>query len=270
MRFIYPQGKEKALTFSYDDGQIYDRRLVEILNRHGLKGTFHLNSGTLAQDRQHEIFIGCDEVAELYVGHEVAVHGVQHRNLPTLTSPQAVNEILEDRRALEKLTGGMVQGMSYAFGNYSEEIIHILKDIGIKYSRTVVSTNGFFPPADFLAWHPTCHHSGNLTELGKSFLAGPGYVELPIMYVWGHSYEFNANNNWNVIEDFAELMEGKDDIWYATNGEICEYILAARSQEFSGDGLTVKNPTATVIWLRKDGGEAMKIHPGETVYIGER
>lgn len=270
MRFIYPEEKEKALTFSYDDGQIHDRKLVEILNRHGLRGTFHLNSGTLAQDRQHNVFICSDEVAELFAGHEVAVHGVQHRNLPTLTGPQVVNEILEDRRTLEKLSGGLVQGMSYAFGNYSEEVIRILKNLGIKYSRTVVSTNGFFPPADFMAWHPTCHHNGRLMELGKSFLAGLGYVELPIMYVWGHSFEFDRNNDWNVIEEFAELVEGKDDIWYATNGEICDYVMAVRSLEYSGDGLTLRNPTATVIWLRKDSGEVMKIHPGETVYIGER
>ena len=155
MRFVYPEGKNKALTFSYDDGQIHDRKLVEILNRHGMKGTFHLNSGMLAQDRNHDVFLAADEVAELFAGHEVAVHGVQHRNLPSLSGNQVVNEILEDRRALEKLTGGMVQGMSYAFGNYSEEVMGILGKLGIKYSRTVISTNGFFPHADFLAWHPT-------------------------------------------------------------------------------------------------------------------
>lgn len=37
----YPHWKEKAVTFSYDDGQIYDRRLVEIFDRYGLKA----NSG---------------------------------------------------------------------------------------------------------------------------------------------------------------------------------------------------------------------------------
>lgn len=65
MRFVYPEGKNKALTFSYDDGQIHDRKLVEILNRHGMKGTFHLNSGMLAQDRNHDVFLAADEVAEL-------------------------------------------------------------------------------------------------------------------------------------------------------------------------------------------------------------
>ena len=40
-------GKMKALTFSYDDGTLQDRRLVEIFNKYGLKATFNLNSGLL-------------------------------------------------------------------------------------------------------------------------------------------------------------------------------------------------------------------------------
>ncbi len=41
----YPGGKHKALTMSYDDGRTQDRRLVDIFNQNGIKGTFHLNSG---------------------------------------------------------------------------------------------------------------------------------------------------------------------------------------------------------------------------------
>ena len=43
----FKDGKRHCLTFSYDDGGTADERLVEILNRYGMKGTFHLNSGTL-------------------------------------------------------------------------------------------------------------------------------------------------------------------------------------------------------------------------------
>ena len=46
-RFTFPEGKDKALTFSYDDGNIADKRLVSIFNNYGLKATFHLNSGML-------------------------------------------------------------------------------------------------------------------------------------------------------------------------------------------------------------------------------
>ena len=204
MRFVYPNGKRKALTFSYDDAQVFDRELIRIFNKYEVKGTFHLNSGTLSDKKDGtEFFISKEEVPELYKGHEVAVHGVEHRNLPNLNKSQMVVEIGEDRKALEKLTGYLVQGMSYAFGSYNDQVVEVLETLGIKYSRTVRATNGFFPPESFLTWHPTCHHAGNLMELGQRFLDTPDYIELPLMYVWGHSYEFGNINDYSLIENFT-------------------------------------------------------------------
>lgn len=268
MRFVFPQGKRKALTFSYDDGQVFDRELVAIFNKYGVKGTFHLNSGSLGSgEEEKEVFINKSEVATLYKGHEVAVHGVEHRNLPTLSKHQMVIEIEEDRKTLEKLTGDFVQGMSYAFGSYSGEIIEVIKPLGIKYSRTVNATHGFFPPADLMAWHPTCHHDGPLERLGNEFLDVPDYIELPIMYVWGHSYEFGNKGDFSVIDKFCEKMSGKEDIWYATNLEICNYLQATRSQEFSADGRTMKNPTAISVWVSTSEG-IVEVKPGESKFVG--
>ena len=267
MRFVYPNGKRKALTFSYDDAQRFDRELVEIFNKYGVKGTFHLNSGTLSDTHDGtEFFISKEEVPTLYKGHEVAVHGVEHRNLPNLSKSQMVMEIEEDRKALEKLTGSFVQGMSYAFGSYNDQVVEVLKVLGIKYSRTVKATNGFFPPEDFLTWHPTCHHDGNLMELGKRFLNTPDYIELPLMYVWGHSFEFGNKNDYSVIDAFCEMMSGKEDIWYATNLEICDYINATRNQEFSADGMTMKNPTATSVWINTKEG-IVEVKPGQVISL---
>ena len=47
MRF--PGFKYKALTLSYDDDVIFDKKLMEILDKHGLKCTFNLNSGLFAE-----------------------------------------------------------------------------------------------------------------------------------------------------------------------------------------------------------------------------
>lgn len=38
MRFL--GGKSKALTLSYDDGVKQDKRLIDIMKKNGLKGTF--------------------------------------------------------------------------------------------------------------------------------------------------------------------------------------------------------------------------------------
>ena len=58
----FPGGRAKALTMSYDDGKIYDERLVEIFDKNGIKGTFHLNSAYFGNPGKIE----ASEVAELY------------------------------------------------------------------------------------------------------------------------------------------------------------------------------------------------------------
>ena len=47
MEYLYPGGLATAITFRYDDGQVYDRRLIEIFTQAGFQGTFPLISGTL-------------------------------------------------------------------------------------------------------------------------------------------------------------------------------------------------------------------------------
>jgi peptidoglycan/xylan/chitin deacetylase (PgdA/CDA1 family) len=266
MRFVYPHGKRKALTFSYDDAQVFDRRLVAIFNQYGLKATFHINSGTLRKDEKgDEAFISAEEVRELYAGHEISCHGVEHRNLSTISWQEVLTELTEDRRSLEQLAGYMVQGMSYAFGNYSLRVKEIASSVGIKYARTVAATKSYFPPADFLEWHPTCHHNEAL-ELAEQFINIYDFYELPLMYVWGHSFEFDRQDNWNVIEELAAKLSGHEDIWYATNMEICNYLLATRQQEFSMDACQMHNPTATNVWLRTSS-QLLCVAPGETVQI---
>jgi len=262
MKYFYPEGKRKALTFSYDDGQVHDIRLAEILRSHGLKGTFNLNSGTLA-DEDKCMFVNKNKLTEIYEGHEIAVHGVEHKDLGNCTDTEIIAEITNDRIALERLTGSPVQGMAYAYGTYNEHIMSLIKACGIKYSRTVGENPYFSIPNDFLAWNSTIHHSHNLMEKGEEFLKLPTWKELPIMYVWGHSFEFAGDDSWHIIEEFAEKMQGRDDIWYATNGEIYDYLRDIRRLEFSADGKMVKNPTTTTIWYYGVNEQPECIKPGE-------
>jgi len=64
------------------------------------------------------------------------------------------------------------------------------------------------------------------------------------------------------------MMSHQEGVWYATNLEICDYITAVRAQEFSADGLTMRNPTAQTIWVTtKDG--LLTVAPGACVRMGE-
>ena len=94
----FPGGKHKVLTFSYDDGKLEDRRLVEIFNKNGLRGTFNLNTGI----DQPDIRIPKDEWKDLYAGHEVAVHTCTHPTIARCPDNEIVYEILNNRMELEK------------------------------------------------------------------------------------------------------------------------------------------------------------------------
>ena len=261
----FPGGKHKVLTMSYDDGRSYDRRLVEIFNRYGIKGTFHLNAGLLGKDA-HSDKVSFDEIKELYKGHEVSCHTYTHPTIERCPLPQVVQQIIEDRKLLEDAVGYPVRGMSYPNGSYSEDIKKLLPACGIEYSRVVGNTDSFAMPTDLFEWKSTCHHNHNLMENAERFIALFKRQYLYMMYVWGHSYEFNDRDNWDHIEEFCKMIGGREDIWYATNIEIVDYMNAAKNLKFSARGNMVYNPSAINVWISVDGN-ICEIPSGRTVEI---
>ena len=259
---LYPGGKPKCLTMSYDDGSADDRRLVSIFDKYGIRGTFHLNSGNL----DHGGRLTSAELPELFKNHEISCHSVTHPFLERIPRDEAVAEILNDRRNLEAACGYVVRGMSYPYGSYTEELIKNLRSVGMEYSRTTRSTGCFGLPEDFMKWHPTTHHSGGVLEKLEEFEKLPRPY-LSLFYVWGHSFEFARNDNWDLIERFCEKAANHDDVWYATNIEIVDYIAALKALRFSADSATVYNPSAVVCYISVDG-QAVKIPAGETVKLG--
>lgn len=280
-RLLWPGGKRKALTFSYDDGITQDYRLLELLNQYGEKCTFNLNSGLLGtqgtvaagkKEVSHNK-IGKEEIMSCYVGHEIASHGRYHMSLTGMDSARCAQEILTCRQELEEITGHPLTGYAYAFGACDDHIVAALKTCGIVYARTIEATHKFDIPDDFLKWNPTCHHDDErLFELAEEFLSDEMYFSFfspaKLFYVWGHSYEFDQNDNWEHMEEFLRYMSGRDDVWYAVNGEIWQYVQAYRRLVFSADSTYVYNPSCISVWL---GGiftkSYIEVKPGETVRL---
>ncbi|MCI6655733.1 MAG: polysaccharide deacetylase family protein [Clostridium sp.] len=217
----------KALTFSYDDGIEQDRKLVEIFNKYGMKATFNLNTGIQTPESNFEIegvYINRmkqEGLEELYRGHEIATHGLTHAAPTGMTKEQLDKEFLTDMSNIERIYGTYPVGMAYAYGCVDDEVVKYLKSIGIKYGRTVEASHSFEIPKEPLKLKATCHHDDDmLFELAEKFLkAEQEENEQMLFYVWGHSYEFDVNNNWDRIEEFCKMMSGKADIFYGTNRE---------------------------------------------------
>lgn len=140
--------KLKAVTFSYDDGVEQDKRLIQLLDRYGLKCTFNLNSGFLGAkgSARRTIFgttstVSCnkvpmDEIKQVYINHEVASHTVNHPTLRELPDDKVLAEVLEDAVSLEKITGKKVYGLAYPNGYGLPDPIVYEKLTGIKYVPT--------------------------------------------------------------------------------------------------------------------------------------
>lgn len=275
-RFMkFPGNVSRALTLSYDDGVDADIRLMNILDKKGIKCTFNINSalfapeGTVYPEGQAACRMTLKQIIDTYKnsGHEVAVHASTHAFLDHLTTAEVVEEVISDRKALENIFSTIIRGMAYPFGTFNDTVVDALKSCGIAYSRTTVSTHNFNIPTDWLRMGATCHHADKqLFELCDKFFEEDRYGRPRLFYLWGHSYEFNAADNWDTIERFAEKMGGRDDVWYATNIEIYDYIQAYNSMQVSADGKIYKNVSSQNLYFVCDGIDYM-IKSGETLVI---
>ena len=269
MRF--PEGKFKAVTFSYDDGVSADMRLVQIFNKYGLKGTFNLNNRLFDCQSWHNRMNEEQTYLTFVNGpHEIALHGARHIFMDKVPLPEAVNELVQNRVYLENKFGRIVRGMAYAYNGYTDNIIKTLPALGVKYARTTDDSHDFSLPQNFFEWRPTIHHrSPEFPELAKKFLNGEPHRERKhreswLFYLWGHSYEFDDDNNWELIENFANSVAADGGIWNATNIEIYEYITAYRALVFSIDGERVYNPSAIPVWIELRD-KIYKINPAQTL-----
>lgn len=227
-------GKKKAVTFSYDDGVLQDRRMIEILNRYGLKATFNINSGLLGLTRTLKLntdvgvvdhsSVKAENVKFIYDGHEVAAHTRTHPFLPKQTDAEITRQVEEDRLALSEMVGYEVIGMAYPCGgiNNDDHVAQIIrKTTGVRYARTITSTHSFDLQNNLYQFNPTLHHDEAFQQLDliENFLNAE-FESPALLYIWGHSYEFDAGNTWDAFEELCRLLSGRQDVFYGTNKEV--------------------------------------------------
>ncbi len=274
VEMLFPGGKPKALILSFDDGMVADRRLVRLMNEYGLIGTFHLNSNKLGT----KDYLTKEEIKVVYKGHEISAHTVNHPNLTNISRAEVLYEVGADRRELERLSGKLVRGMAYPFGNYNDSVIELIHSLGIEYARTVEDTYAFGIPNEFLKWHPTIHQFGKAyftpdnPENDKKELAGFYQVvnhflntdSLALMDVWGHSWENDgAGDRWNEMEKFFKMVSGNPDIYYTTQIGLVDYITAFKNLKFTLDKSMVTNLSSINVFIKMKG-KALKIEAGST------
>ena len=254
------EGKTHAVIFSFDDARTEDRRLVEILNRYGLKATFHINSGKLDSKRN----ITTNELMHLYKNHEIALHGQSHARLSTCHPIAIIKELLDDRVALEKITENIITGFAYPYGDVNDVAYNSIKSCGIEYARTTNNTLGCKFPQDFLLWNPSCHMYNADSSIEHFFnkMQYPG--DSPLLLIWGHSFELERDNKWDNFESLCKKVSNISEVWYTTCADFLSYNNAVKSLRVSADETKVENPSGIPVWISVNNsplkiGEAKQI-----------
>ena len=145
----YPQWKLKALSFSYDDGNIADRKLIEIFNRFGMHGTFHIPSAWLTDPKRSVSRVKEAEIKTLYSGHEVSGHGAKHVTLTLVKPARIAGELDGDITTWQRITGKKLIGYACFITclNFSDwfwaNIIRFAKNDG--FIGTLSAIVVFFP-----------------------------------------------------------------------------------------------------------------------------
>lgn len=277
IKLLFSGGKTKAFVFSSDDGPVQDRRLVALLNKYQLKGTFHLNSNKLNSPN----YLQKEEIKNLFKGHEVSVHSMNHPGLSGLPPAEIRSEIFGDKLALEKIAGASVRGMAYPFGNYNDEVVEIAKTSGMEYARIVDETRNFSLPDDFLRWKPSTHQFGKayyeaknlendqkelalFNQLTADFLRSD---TLALYTVWGHSWEMGDNDaKWNDLETCFKQIAKNKEVVALTMLEVLDYLKAYAQLQVSKTDNFIYNPSAITVFVSV-AGKTYKISAGKRLKL---
>jgi len=277
VKYSYPGFLQKAVTFSYDDLRIdCDPMLMSIFSKYGIKATFNLVTNKLTGPQKH---IEVEPARSMYEGFDTISHSYSHP-LMYLTSPKeesngntiqpmTLDEVTSDiKRGQEDMTllcGKEPIGFVWPFtdprgrSDYQDILDFIRNQTNIKYIRPTGGTGTFAYPEDWYSWKATCHHNSIPEHLPQFLNADPG-DDLLLFSIWGHSYEFNYDENtvsnklnWDDIDRYAKILGEDDTIWKADNTEIYNYKTAVDNIWVDYNDDTIINESDVDIYLIVNG-----------------
>ena len=190
---------KKIFVFSFDDGTVHDIKMISILNKYGLKGTFNLNSGLanyVWYNNGVAIYrLDLNEYKYIYDGHEIASHSLAHTHMTERSDEDVVYEVKQDIENLENIFQRKITSFAFPFSDFSQREIDLIKNNNELTNIRV-------------------------TELFKAFKKLDG----GLFIFAGHSYDFYMNNSFDQLEQFVKELSKCKDIEVMTMQEMVEYI----------------------------------------------
>ena len=216
---------KKFFTLSFDDGVEHDKKVITLMKKYGLRGTFNLNAGLLGYKPRFANIsrIPEDEIKQVYEGNEVASHGYKHEYLRFLSKRRLEESITSDVNELSKLLGYQIKGHAYPFDAHTVRMNSCLRELGIIYTRRALGKGNFSFPVDPYKYMATCwFNAKNIFSIIDEFVAAKPEKENMLFMMWGHSYELEYGVRRcpePQLERIFSRIAGHSDIVYCTNIE---------------------------------------------------
>jgi len=265
---LYPQCKSKAFNITYDDGVVQDIRFVELLNKYNIKGTFNLNSQLMAQQFCWVHPCGMQvkrlpprDTVELYKGHEVASHTLTHPYMHNMDKNAIMYQLWQDKYNLQQIFGREICGFAVPFDHYSPLIAQCAKDCGFEYARMSEESFSYIPPKDYYWWQCGVFHlNPNFKSFVDNFFSTD--TELALCQIVGHSYDLDAENMWETMENILSRIAADKNIISMTNLEIVRYLKAMEKAEITVE--YIRNNSSVALWFCVDG-KTECVNAGDTL-----
>lgn len=237
----------RIVTTSWDDGDVCDCRIAEMLSARKLPATFYVP--ITGHHGSHAL--GHSELRDLdRAGFEIGGHGFSHAILPQCTKDVLAMEVEASKQRLEDILGSEVRMFAYPRGRYSSMAIQSIKQAGYAGARTTeMLAQGFnydpykMPTTIHVFPHSKSAYLRNtarVVDLGKAWRyfrqlrQVENWVELAkilfdsvlegggIFHLWGHSWEIEELGLWNDLEEILAYVSNREDVLYLSNGSVLE------------------------------------------------
>lgn len=124
-----------VFTCSIDDGHPFDMKMAELLDKHGLNGTFFIP----IKNREAHPVMSPAQMRELASRFEVGSHTYDHCFLSSVGLAESHRQVTRGKQGLEEILGKKVAGFCYPGGKYRPADVAIVQSSGFRYARTTVN-----------------------------------------------------------------------------------------------------------------------------------
>ena len=242
------------ITTSWDDGHKMDLKLLSLLNKYNLKGTFYIPKNCEFKSLTN------DEIKEINKSQEIGAHSLSHLDLTKLSLSQAKKEIGGSKNYLENLLNKQVKMFCYPKGKFNSQVKDLVKNAGFLGARTTQEFH-FNRSSDFFELGTTIHiypfplrkrgknhyhisrvlfqplqqKFSKILKLGLPIVSFFSWQNLAkclfdyalrkgdIYHLWGHSWEIEKYNMWNDLEKIFKYISNRKNCVYLTNREVLQY-----------------------------------------------